>query len=64
MINVVMLVKGRPTLSLHAWKSLTKNTISNFNLTVVDDGSDLPISCMALTSVSGDAGVIRIGRES
>jgi hypothetical protein len=40
MMNVVMLVKNRPRLTHQALYTLTKNTDAEFNVTIVDDGSD------------------------
>lgn len=38
-INIVMLVKDRPRLTLQALTSLVKNTDVDYNVTIIDDGS-------------------------
>jgi len=61
MINVVMVTKDRLRLMEQAVRTLKENTSSPFNLTVIDDGSEIPISAGALSMVGIEhATVLRV----
>ena len=53
LISVVIPAHNRPTLLLEAVHSLAQQTYQDFEVVIVDDGSDPPISISMLEDILG-----------